>query len=151
MIADAIENFGDQAEFETFNLECPLEDQNLIKHDKFERITSVYCIHWVTNQAQAFRTIHEMLTPGGIAFATFLSQSPLYEAYRAIAKMEKYKQHMYDVEDHIPMYHGPNLTKEQQYEILRKIMVGVGFDRANIEIDNLDIVLNHDEEKFKSE
>ena len=87
----------------------------------FDKIFSLYCLHWVKDLQLAVRNIHELLVGGGQALVIFLASNPIFRMYRVLAKNIKWASFMLvdntlflccplftlsfqDVEEFIPVY-----------------------------------------------
>lgn len=104
-------------------MDISVKDLPLEYEEKFDKIFSFYCLHWVINQRQAFDNIYRMLRPGGSILMAFIANHPLYDIYRTMAKMPKWADYMKDYKNFIaPFHHSKNPEKE-----LRHILKGAGF------------------------
>ncbi|KAG0426300.1 hypothetical protein HPB47_026587 [Ixodes persulcatus] len=62
----------------------------LAKYGKFDRVYSFYTLHWVKDQATAFRNIADLMTDDGDCFITFMGRWVGYEAWRRLVKMDRW-------------------------------------------------------------
>lgn len=58
--------------------------------DKYDHITSFYCLHWVQNQRMAISNIYNLLDNNGDCLLTFLVRNPIFEIYNKMAKTVKW-------------------------------------------------------------
>ena len=60
----------------------------------FQKIFSLYCLHWVRDLPRAVRNIHSLLLDGGQALLIFLASNPVFRMYRNLAANLKWAQYM---------------------------------------------------------
>ena len=60
----------------------------------FDKIFSLYCLHWVKDLGSAVRNIHHLLEDGGHALVIFLAHNPIFRMYRLMASKGKWSQYM---------------------------------------------------------
>ena len=60
----------------------------------FDKIFSLYCLHWVKDLGSAVRNIHHLLEEGGHALVIFLAHNPIFRMYRLMASKGKWSQYM---------------------------------------------------------
>lgn len=104
MVEFANESFGSEtvsfAEMDIERIQHPRD----IFPAGFDKIFSLYCLHWIKDLPAAVRNIHELLVDGGQALVVFLSSNPIFRMYRILAKNIKWASFMLDVEQYIPVY-----------------------------------------------
>ena len=70
----------------------------------FDKIFSLYCLHWVRDLPVAVKNMHHLLVDGGQALVIFLASNPIFRMYRVMARNVKWSSYMQDVEKFIPVY-----------------------------------------------
>ena len=62
---------------------------HIIECQKFSKIFSLYCLHWVRNLGTAVYNIGQLLVVGGEGFVTIPVSHPMYNTYRKHSKGSK--------------------------------------------------------------
>ena len=60
----------------------------------FDKVFSLYCLHWIKDLPVAVKNIHELLVDGGQALVIFLASNPIFRMYRILAKNIKWSSYM---------------------------------------------------------
>lgn len=60
----------------------------------FNKIFSLYCLHWVRDLASTLSNIKELLVEGGEAMVIFLASNPIFKMYRIMATKPKWAKYM---------------------------------------------------------
>lgn len=63
------------------------------KYGGFERVYSFFCLHWVKDQAAAFRNIAAFLRGDGEYLLLFPVRADLYNVWRDLARLPRWKEH----------------------------------------------------------
>ena len=92
------------------NVKFSVMDIAEVKHPRnmfpagFDKIFSLYCLHWVSDLSSAVRNIHDLLAEDGESLVIFLANNPIFRMYRIMAENIKWTEYMKDVEKYIPVY-----------------------------------------------
>lgn len=70
----------------------------------FDKVFSLYCLHWVKNLPKALKNIYDLMVDEGQALMIFLASNPIFRMYRVMAQNAKWSPYMLDAEDFIPVY-----------------------------------------------
>ncbi|CAH1370261.1 unnamed protein product [Tenebrio molitor] len=75
--------------------------------ENFDHIFSFYCLNWVPERRhhQAMKNMYDMLKPGGQIFVTIIANTPIFDVHENMAKMNKWKPFLTNVEDYISVYY----------------------------------------------
>ncbi|XP_015910904.1 juvenile hormone acid O-methyltransferase [Parasteatoda tepidariorum] len=68
----------------------------------FTKIFSFYCLHWIKDIEKALSNIEYLMRKGGECLLVFVAQCPVFEMYEIMAKDDKWKTYMEDVNNFIP-------------------------------------------------
>ncbi|XP_045528885.1 juvenile hormone acid O-methyltransferase-like [Pieris brassicae] len=119
MIRFANEHYAsERVNFTTLNIEGDLPDQ-LREH--FHHVISFFALHWCLRQETAFQNIYDILRDDGSCFGIVVGKTSLYDAYRTLAKTEKWKPWVIDVEKYISPYHDSQDSLKEMQQLLGKI------------------------------
>ena len=94
----------------TDNVKFSVMDIAEIKHPRnifpagFDKIFSLYCLHWIEDLPSAVRNIHDLLVDDGECLVIFLANNPIFRMYRIMSENIKWTGYMKDVEKYIPVY-----------------------------------------------
>lgn len=116
--------------FEQFNLAIDAEKQSLWTHEKFDHITSFYCLMWVHDQKTAVQNFYKLLKARGDLLAVFLTHHPLYDIYKKQAKNQRWFEFMSDVDKVITPY---QYSKDAENEFA-KLLAESGFAEFKVEL-----------------
>ncbi|XP_059046274.1 juvenile hormone acid O-methyltransferase [Achroia grisella] len=122
-----IHHGNERTHFTTLDIEgfLPLTLKN-----KFDHAFSFYVLHWIKHQETAFTNIYNMLNVGGDCLLVFIGYHPIYEAYRILARNNKWSSWLQDVDRFISPYHD---SQDPEKEI-KKMMEEIGY--INIEVSS---------------
>lgn len=116
--------------FETFDLGLDLEKQALHHIDRFDHITSFYCLHWVQNQENAVKNMYKLLKDEGDIFLVFLAQNPVFDIYKQLSQSKKWAKYMTDVDRFIsPYQYSKNPADE-----FGQLLYSNGFTEYSVEV-----------------
>lgn len=114
------------------NVEFRIVDMELeipkYMHEKFNLVTSFYCLHWVKNQQNCFKNIYNLLTDDGVMLLYFVTVNPIYNIYRKMIKTSIWAE--YINENSIYAYKSPyqKCGDLQNCEIvLESLLLDAGF------------------------
>ncbi|XP_047513709.1 juvenile hormone acid O-methyltransferase-like [Pieris napi] len=142
MIQFAKEHYAlDCVDFTTLNIEGELPDQ---LRERFHHAISFFALNWCRRQETAFQNIYDILRDQGSCFAIVAEKASLFDAYRSLAKAEKWKTWVTDVERYISPYHDSQDSLKEMQQLLGKI----GFTITKLEVK----IVNHvyeSQENFK--
>uniref|UniRef100_A0A0K8TS48 Putative juvenile hormone acid methyltransferase n=1 Tax=Tabanus bromius TaxID=304241 RepID=A0A0K8TS48_TABBR len=96
----------------------------------FDHVTSFYCLHWVKNLKQAVTNIYNLLKPGGDCLLVFLAKNYIFDLYKQLAVMDKWREYLWDVDKYV----GPYQNSENPDMEFTKIMHSTGFTTYNVEL-----------------
>ncbi|CAH4029304.1 unnamed protein product [Pieris brassicae] len=137
MIRFANEHYAsERVNFTTLNIEGEMPVQ-LREH--FHHATSFYALNWCRRQETTFQNIYDIIKDQGSCFAIVVEKFSLFDAYRNLAKTEKWKQWVIDVERYTSPYHDSHDSLKEMQQLLDKI----GFAIKKLEHK----VIVHDYEK----
>ena len=60
----------------------------------FQKVLSLYCLHWVRDLPAAVRNIFSLLVSGGQSLLIFLASNPIFRVYRLLASTTKWSPYM---------------------------------------------------------
>ncbi|XP_047513720.1 juvenile hormone acid O-methyltransferase-like [Pieris napi] len=136
MIRFANEHYASESvDFTTLNIEGELPDQ---LRERFHHAISFFALNWCRRQETAFQNIYDNLRDDGSCFAIVVEKTSLFDAYRTLAKAEKWKPWVTDVERYISPYHDSQDSLKELQQLLGKI----GFTIKKLE----DKIIVHDYE-----
>lgn len=115
--------------FEQFDLGTDIGKQALKNADKFEHITSFYCLMWVHDSKIAVENLYKLLKPGGDMLLVFLAQHPMYDFYKKQSQDIRWEQYMTDVDEFITPY---QYSKKPADEF-RSLLKECGFIDCDVE------------------
>ncbi|XP_047513723.1 juvenile hormone acid O-methyltransferase-like isoform X2 [Pieris napi] len=119
MIRFANEHYAsERIDFTTLNIEGELPDQ---LRERFHHAISFYAINWCRRQETAFQNIYDMLKDQGSCFAIIVGKESLFDGYRSLAKTEKWKPWVTDVDRFISPYHDSQDSFKEMQQLLGKI------------------------------
>ncbi|XP_022113721.2 juvenile hormone acid O-methyltransferase-like [Pieris rapae] len=119
MIRFANEHYAsERLNFTTLNIEGKLPDQ---LRERFHHAISSFALHWCPHQENAFQNIYDILRKQGTCFAIIAEKISLYDAYRNLAKAEKWKTWVTDVDRYISPYHDSQDSLNEIQQLLGKI------------------------------
>lgn len=72
--------------------------------DGFDKIFSLYCLHWIPDLPSTVRNIYDLLVEDGESLVIFLANNPIFRMYRIMSDNIKWAGYMKDVETFIPVY-----------------------------------------------
>ncbi|CAN7938105.1 unnamed protein product, partial [Ixodes hexagonus] len=78
------------------------------KYGKFERVYSFYVLHWAKNHYKAFKNISDLTTPEGECLLLFAASLPIYNVWRRMVKMDRWKAYAEVTESFISPTHDMN-------------------------------------------
>ncbi|XP_045528884.1 juvenile hormone acid O-methyltransferase-like isoform X3 [Pieris brassicae] len=127
MIRFANEHYAsERINFTTLNIEGELPDQ---LRERFHHVISFFALNWCHRQETAFQNIYDILRDQGSCFAIIAERVSLFDAYRNLAKVEKWKPWLIDVERYISPYHDSQDSRKEMEHLLGK----VGFTVTKLE------------------
>lgn len=88
----------DNVEFDRLDIASDVQGF-LNEHQRFNHVTSFYCLHWIQNQLVAMRNIHRLLLPNGNCLMAFIGKMAIFDIYEEMAQTRKWAKFMYDVSD----------------------------------------------------
>ncbi|XP_022113724.2 juvenile hormone acid O-methyltransferase-like [Pieris rapae] len=119
MIRFANEHYAsERVNFTTLNIEDKLPDE---LKERFHHAISFYALHWCPRQETVFQNIYDILRDDGSCFAIVVGKTSLFDAYRTLAKTDKWKSWVTDVERYISPYHDSQDSLKQMQQLLGKI------------------------------
>ncbi|XP_045528878.1 uncharacterized protein LOC123717105 isoform X3 [Pieris brassicae] len=123
MIRFANEHYAsERVNFTTLNIEGDLPDQ---LRERFHHVISFFALHWCLRQETAFQNIYDILRDDGSCFGIVVGKTSLYDAYRTLAKTEKWKPWVTDVESYISPYHDSQTKSDVTIEKAKSDMTTV--------------------------
>ncbi|XP_031620775.1 juvenile hormone acid O-methyltransferase-like [Contarinia nasturtii] len=115
--------------FNQFDLGTDVDKQSLREIEKFDHITSFFCLNWVKNQQTAVRNFYKLLKPGGDFLVLFVAYHPIYDFYKKQSKSKRWSEYMADVDEFIsPYQYSENPAIE-----FRDLLTECGFSKVNVE------------------
>ncbi|XP_047513731.1 juvenile hormone acid O-methyltransferase-like isoform X1 [Pieris napi] len=119
MIRFAKEHYAsERIDFTTLNIEGELPDQ---LRNRFHHAISFFALNWCHRKETAFQNIYDILRDDGSGFVIIAEKTSLYDAYRSLAKAEKWKPWVTDVERYISPYHDNQDSLKELHQLLGKI------------------------------
>ncbi|XP_045487271.1 juvenile hormone acid O-methyltransferase-like isoform X1 [Pieris rapae] len=109
---------SERLNFTTLDIEGVLPDQ---LRERFHHVISFYTLNWCLRQKTALQNIHNILRDQGSCFAILATKVSLFDAYRTLAKTEKWKSWVTDVERYISPYHDSQDSRKEMEQLLGKI------------------------------
>ncbi|KAG8178332.1 hypothetical protein JTE90_029286 [Oedothorax gibbosus] len=82
---------------------------------------SIHVFHWLTDQQQGFRNVHQLLQPGGYAAFFFILQSTFFDMCSEIENRLKWSEYLKDVNSSIPLSHTENYQTEYYTDMVTEI------------------------------
>lgn len=73
--------------------------------EKFDHITSFYCLHYIPNQMQALSNIYHLLKPGGDCLLAILVSIVPFEIFRSMQKSARWGKYMLETKSVVSPYH----------------------------------------------
>lgn len=101
-------------------------------YERFDHITSFFCLHFVQNQEQAMKNIYNLLLPGGDCLLAFLPESPFYETFNWLSLTRKWSPYMADVQ----RYKFPYRYSETQADDFKAHLKNAGFKEYQVTLHN---------------
>lgn len=127
MLQYARENFQrSKVVYRKLDIGVPLLPFNL--NERFDHITSFFCLHFVEDQEMAMKNIYNLLLPGGDCLLGFLPASPFLEIFKRMSLMSKWSPYMPDVERYKFRYQYSETPDEDLKKLLRK----AGFEECQV-------------------
>ncbi|XP_047513726.1 juvenile hormone acid O-methyltransferase-like [Pieris napi] len=118
MIRFANEHYAsERVNFTTLNIEGELPDQ---LRERFHHAISCFALNWCLRQETAFQNIYDILKDQGSCFAIVGGKVSIFDAYRTLAKAEKWKPWVTDVERYISPYHDSQDSLKDMQQLLCK-------------------------------
>ncbi|XP_013113387.2 juvenile hormone acid O-methyltransferase-like [Stomoxys calcitrans] len=100
---------------------------------QFDYVTSFFAFMYVKSQRQALKNIHDLLKPaGGKCLILSLGKHPLFSAYIALSKMQKWSKYMTDVYSFVAPQH---YCLDPRDDIIN-FMIEIGFSDYHVEIEH---------------
>ncbi|XP_014103132.2 juvenile hormone acid O-methyltransferase [Bactrocera oleae] len=133
MVEFARQNYGyiKRAQFEVLDIVCAELPPQLC--NRFDHVTSFYCLHWVQDQKRALQNIRQLLrVSGGDCLLVFLANNPIYDVYLELAKTQKWRDYMRDVQQFISPLHSSSDPGAQ----FSKLLEETGFVDYTVDIRN---------------
>ncbi|CAH4029306.1 unnamed protein product [Pieris brassicae] len=128
MIRFANEHYASgRVNFTTLNIEGELPHD---LRERFHHVITFFALNWCRQQQTAFQNIYDMLKDQGSCFAIVTGKESLFDAYRNLAKAEKWKPWVTDVEKYISPYHDSQDSLKEMQQLLGKI----GFTITKLEL-----------------
>ena len=94
MVDFANETFGtDSISFSHMDI-AKVQHPRDVFPEGFDKIFSLYCLHWVKDLPLAFKNIHDLLNINGQALVIFLASNPIFRMYRSMARNIKWSAYM---------------------------------------------------------
>ncbi|XP_022113722.2 juvenile hormone acid O-methyltransferase-like [Pieris rapae] len=119
MIRFANEHFASEGiDFTTLDIEGELPDQ---LRERFHYVISFFALNWCRRQETVFQNIYDILRDQGSCFAIIVEKLSLFDAYRNLAKVDKWKPWVTDVERYISPYHDSQDSLKEMEQLLCKI------------------------------
>ena len=88
-----IHHSGENLSYSVMDIEKATQVR-LLFPEGFNKIFSLYCLHWVRDLSSALSNIKELLVEGGEAMVIFLASNPIFRMYRIMAAKPKWAQYM---------------------------------------------------------
>lgn len=73
-------------------------------NEQFDHIVSFYCFHWIQNQKNAVKNVHQLLLAGGDCLLVFLAKIPIFDIYKQMSKNKRWSKYMNDVDRFVSPY-----------------------------------------------
>lgn len=115
--------------FDKFDLSIDAEQQLLSGMEKFDHITSFYCLQWIQNQKTVVRNLYKLLKPGGDLLVIFLSQHPVFRFFKEQSQDNRWAEHMVDVDD----FCSPYQNSKQPSKEFKELLTDIGFKECIVE------------------
>ncbi|XP_054260266.1 juvenile hormone acid O-methyltransferase-like [Macrosteles quadrilineatus] len=94
---------------------------NFLPEQRFSKVFSFYCLHWIQDQEQAFKNMFTLLKPGGHFLVIMAPQNSTFLIYKILSQMEKWKTYMKDVDMYIPkFYNSANVCNDIEQIVRRQ-------------------------------
>lgn len=97
--------------FELLDIGRPLRANELLqgglcdwRTESFDHITSFFCLHWVHDQRQTIRNVHDLLAPSGECVLAFIAQHALYDVFFELSERPRWAPFMRDAAKWINPY-----------------------------------------------
>ena len=88
-----IHHSGENLKYSVLDIEKATQVRQMFP-EGFNKIFSLYCLHWIRDLASVLRNIKELLVEGGEAMVIFLASNPIFRMYRIMATKPKWAQYM---------------------------------------------------------
>ncbi|XP_037041110.1 uncharacterized protein LOC119077868 isoform X2 [Bradysia coprophila] len=132
MISYAVENYRHPKLFFDRADIINADDVNrlLNQFGQFDHITTLCSLHWVMNQELAFKNIFNLLAPHGDILITMCERHPLYEHYRDMMAMDKWR----DYREQMKLSMSPYFGASDPVKMLKAILEKAGFKYVHVEL-----------------
>ncbi|KAF5276050.1 hypothetical protein FQA39_LY00846 [Lamprigera yunnana] len=87
----------------------------------FDYITSLYCLHFVSDHRKALSNIHEMLKPGGKIFLNHMAKCSTLDIYKYMATKDEWKAVFANLENIIPPTQYCDDSKSYYENLLKEV------------------------------
>lgn len=105
-------------------------DKLLSKFGQFDHIFTLYSLHWTMNQELAFTNIFDLLAPNGDILITMCQHHPLYEHYRDMMSLDKWKDYRQQMMEST----SPYFNSSDPVKMLEDILEKAGFKDIHVEL-----------------
>lgn len=105
-------------------------DKILREYGQFDHITTLCSLHWALNQELAFKNIFDLMAPNGDIFITMCQDHPLYQHYRDMMALEKWKNYRQQMVESTSPYFGSS----DPVKMLKQTLEKAGFKDIMVEI-----------------
>lgn len=106
MVRFGRENFSSAMENVVFDrLDITANVQSFLSsHERFNHVTSFYCLHWIQDQLLAMRNIHRLLEPQGNCLMAFIGNMAIFDIYERMAQSRQWAKFMHDVSEWMDLW-----------------------------------------------
>ncbi|ODN06194.1 Juvenile hormone acid O-methyltransferase, partial [Orchesella cincta] len=99
---------------------------------KFDKIFSIYVLHFISDIRNALKEFHHILKPGGYFGFTLVPKSYYRRSFKILAESEKWKEYMKGYQDHVLQW--MEYEDEKGQEALSAILHEAGFEIVKLEV-----------------
>ncbi|KAG8182115.1 hypothetical protein JTE90_002610 [Oedothorax gibbosus] len=96
---------------------------------------SIQVFHWLKDQKEGFRHVHQLLKPGGYAVFFFVLQSTFFDMCSEIESKSKWSEYLKDVNSSVPMSHTENYQPEYYADMVTEIGFKIEYYNGDMKTD----------------
>lgn len=130
MVESARKMHGHRKDLEFLQLDIMNVSEFLLEHGPVDHICSSFVLHWVPDQAAAFKNIFQTLKPGGDFFSVHVNDTEVFEIYVHMNENVKWNHYF----DNLLQYVPKSQYSKQPEEDLRDMLVKCGFADIVVEM-----------------